>query len=73
MHAAACASGDKPELRWREASDELRAMGYSSTLEYVEAAAGAVLRHTGVWDMECCLIVVAQHAFCFLINCLVSV
>jgi hypothetical protein len=31
--------GDKPEERWPEAAAELRAMGYSSTLEYVERVA----------------------------------
>jgi FO synthase len=43
-----CHSGDKPELRWPEAAQELRHMGFSSTLEYVEAAARAVLLETGL-------------------------
>jgi hypothetical protein len=41
-------AGDKPELLFPEAAAELAAMGFSSTLEYVEAAAGAVLRETGL-------------------------
>lgn len=40
--------GDKPELLYPEAAAELAAMGYSSTLQYVEAAAGAVLKQTGL-------------------------
>lgn len=40
--------GDKPELLYPEAAAELAAMGYSSTLEYVEAAAAAVLAETGL-------------------------
>lgn len=40
--------GDKPEDRWPEAAAELATMGYHSTLEYVEAAAEAVLRETGL-------------------------
>src|SRR3954454_1083394 len=38
--------GDKPELRYRAARDELAAMGYATTLEYLAAAAGAVLAET---------------------------
>ncbi|MEX2552312.1 MAG: 5-amino-6-(D-ribitylamino)uracil--L-tyrosine 4-hydroxyphenyl transferase CofH [Actinomycetota bacterium] len=40
--------GDKPELRYRVAREELQAMGYETTLEYLAAAAGAVLEHTGL-------------------------
>ncbi|KAJ9512994.1 hypothetical protein QJQ45_029203 [Haematococcus lacustris] len=40
--------GDRPEARWAEVGEELRAMGYASTLDYVEAAAAAVLHHTGL-------------------------
>ena len=40
--------GDKPELLYPEAAAELAAMGYGSTLEYVAAAAGAVLAQTGL-------------------------
>src|SRR3954463_10539725 len=38
--------GDKPELRYRTARDELAAMGYATTIEYLAAAAGAVLQET---------------------------
>jgi FO synthase len=41
-------AGDQPEARWSEAGLELAAMGYSSTLEYVEAAATAVIESTGL-------------------------
>uniref|UniRef100_A0A383WB30 Radical SAM core domain-containing protein n=1 Tax=Tetradesmus obliquus TaxID=3088 RepID=A0A383WB30_TETOB len=40
--------GDKPELLYPEAAAELAAMGYSSTLDYVAAAAAAVLAETGL-------------------------
>ncbi|KAL6745591.1 hypothetical protein V8C86DRAFT_3035450, partial [Haematococcus lacustris] len=40
--------GDRPEARWAEAGEELHAMGYASTLDYVEAAAAAVLHRTGL-------------------------
>jgi hypothetical protein len=43
----ACA-GDKPELLYPEAAAELSALGYSSTLDYVAAAAAAVLQQTGL-------------------------
>ena len=41
-------AGDKPELLYPEAAAELRALGHGSTLEYVAAAAAAVLRDTGL-------------------------
>ena len=40
--------GDKPELRYKLARAELEAMGYATTLEYLGAAAGAVLEETGL-------------------------
>eukprot|EP00775_Hariotina_reticulata_P006596 gene6596-6824_t len=40
--------GDKPELLYPEAAAELAAMGFCTTLEYVEAAAAAVLQETGL-------------------------
>src|ERR671928_559769 len=40
--------GDKPELRYRAARDELAALGFSTTLEYLAAAAAAVLEETGL-------------------------
>src|SRR5216684_1099952 len=40
--------GDKPELRYRAAREELAALGCATTLEYLERAAGAVLEETGL-------------------------
>jgi FO synthase len=40
--------GDKPELRYAVAHDELRSMGFGSTLEYLEHAARTVLDETGL-------------------------
>src|SRR5438445_10193817 len=40
--------GDKPELRYRAAREELEALGCSTTLEYLARAAGAVLEETGL-------------------------
>jgi FO synthase len=40
--------GDKPELRYRAARDELAALGCETTLEYVARAAEAVLDETGL-------------------------
>src|SRR4051812_135126 len=40
--------GDKPELRYRTARDELTALGCETTLEYLRRAAGAVLEKTGL-------------------------
>src|ERR671910_525289 len=40
--------GDKPELRYRVARDELRALGCETTLEYLARAARAVLGETGL-------------------------
>ena len=40
--------GDKPELRYRAAREALAEMGYSSTLDYLEAAASAVFEQTGL-------------------------
>src|SRR2546423_6636079 len=39
--------GDKPELRYRAAREELRALGCETTLEYLARAARAVLDETG--------------------------
>lgn len=41
-------TGDKPELLYPEAASELAGMGFSSTLDYVAAAAAAVLQQTGL-------------------------
>src|SRR5687768_12282666 len=40
--------GDKPELRYRVARDELRALGCETTLEYLGRVAGLVLDDTGL-------------------------
>ncbi len=40
--------GDRPEDRWPEAREWLAERGYSSTLDYVRAAAVAVLTETGL-------------------------
>src|SRR6188472_2545290 len=40
--------GDKPELRYRAAREELAALGCDSTLEYLARAARAVLDETGL-------------------------
>lgn len=40
--------GDKPELRYRVAREELQQLGFSSTVEYLAAAAKAVFEQTGL-------------------------
>src|SRR6266705_4109955 len=40
--------GDKPELRYRVAREELAALGCETTLEYLARAAAAVLEETGL-------------------------
>src|SRR5919202_29808 len=40
--------GDKPELRYRVAREELAALGCATTLEYLRRAAEAVLEETGL-------------------------
>src|SRR4051795_3921754 len=40
--------GDKPELRYRAAREELAALGCTTTLEYLQRAADAVLTETGL-------------------------
>src|SRR3954452_23316900 len=40
--------GDKPELRYRAAREELAALGCATTLEYLQRAAGAVLAETAL-------------------------
>ncbi|HET6817175.1 MAG TPA: bifunctional FO biosynthesis protein CofGH [Mycobacteriales bacterium] len=40
--------GDRPEARWPQAAEWLEAAGFASTLEYVRAAAIAVLERTGL-------------------------
>ena len=45
-HEALFTLGDKPELRYRAARDELASMGHETTLSYLAQAAEAVLRET---------------------------
>ncbi len=40
--------GDKPELRYKLAREELRALGCGTTLEYLKRCAGLVLEETGL-------------------------
>src|SRR5207302_8680728 len=47
-HEALFTLGDKPELRYRVARDELAALGCGTTLEYLARAAKAVLDETGM-------------------------
>jgi FO synthase len=47
-HEALFTLGDKPELRYRVARDELRTLGCDSTLEYLARAARLVLDETGL-------------------------
>ena len=47
-HEALFTLGDKPELRYRAARDELAELGYETTIDYLAAAAQAVLDETGL-------------------------
>jgi FO synthase len=47
-HEALFTLGDKPELRYSVARDELRELGVETTLEYLARAAQAVLDETGL-------------------------
>ena len=47
-HEALFTLGDKPELRYRVAREELASLGCDSTLEYLGVAARAVLEETGL-------------------------
>ncbi len=47
-HEALFTLGDKPELRYRVARDELAALGCETTIEYLARAARAVLEETGL-------------------------
>lgn len=40
--------GDKPELRYRVARDELKELGYATTLDYLAAMAELVFKETGL-------------------------
>jgi FO synthase len=47
-HEALFTLGDKPELRYRAAREELAELGCTTTLEYLTRAAAAVLEETGL-------------------------
>jgi len=47
-HEALFTLGDKPELRYKVARDELKELGHASTLSYLREAAQAVLHETGL-------------------------
>src|SRR2546421_3631260 len=47
-HEALFTLGDKPELRYRAARDELAELGCETTLEYLARTAGLVLEETGL-------------------------
>src|SRR5438034_5640461 len=47
-HEALFTLGDKPELRYRAAREELAAVGCESTLEYLGTSARLVLKETGL-------------------------
>src|SRR6266404_7839526 len=47
-HEALFTLGDKPELRYKIARDELSALGHDTTLSYLAAMAELVLRETGL-------------------------
>lgn len=40
--------GDKPELRYRAAREELQQLGFATTVDYLAAAARAVIERTGL-------------------------
>jgi len=40
--------GEKPERKWRQAREELDALGFASTIEYLAEACRAVLTHTSL-------------------------
>src|SRR5947209_16362919 len=47
-HEALFTLGDRPERRWKAARDELAAMGFASTIDYLAHVAGRVLEETGL-------------------------
>ncbi len=47
-HEALFTLGDKPELRYRAAREELTALGYATTVEYLAAMCELVLQETGL-------------------------
>jgi FO synthase len=47
-HEALFTLGDKPELRWRQAREELAAFGHAGTIAYLAAMCDLVRRETGL-------------------------
>ncbi len=47
-HEALFTLGDKPELRWEQASNQLRELGYKTTIDYLAAMAKLVAEETGL-------------------------
>jgi FO synthase len=47
-HEALFTLGDKPEQRYRQAREELAALGHATTVSYLVASASLVLRQTGL-------------------------
>jgi FO synthase len=47
-HEALFTLGDRPEMRWKSARDELEALGFESTIAYLAHVAGRVLAETGL-------------------------
>ena len=47
-HEALFTLGDKPELRYRAAREELAALGFETTIEYLAHVAAVVLEETGL-------------------------
>ena len=47
-HEALFTLGDKPERKWAEAREELEAMGFASTIDYLVAACRSVLEETSL-------------------------
>lgn len=47
-HEALFTLGERPEERWQEARDELTALGFSSTIEYLKHVASLVLAETSL-------------------------
>jgi FO synthase len=53
--------GDKPELRYRAAREELRQLGFSTTVEYLASAAKAVIERTGLLPHLNCGVMTADE------------
>jgi FO synthase len=53
--------GDKPELRYRAAREELRQLGFSTTVEYLASAARAVIERTGLLPHLNCGVMTAEE------------